>query len=128
MIAFVSMPCMIFGSFMARNHFNPKIQICIGGAIGIIGCFLSSMTNNIWSFILLFSVSFGMANGFTYIVPLHLSWKYFKPEDSSNRREGLITGIVIAGFGFGGVIFGIISENLINPDRLDPEYDEDGNL
>jgi hypothetical protein len=43
-ISTVSMPSIILGSFLAKNHLNPKLHIFIGGSIGIIGCYMSSFT------------------------------------------------------------------------------------
>lgn len=45
------------------------------------------------------------------MVPLHLAWQYFP------KREGLISGIVVGGFGLGGFIFGVISTSIVNPEN-----------
>jgi len=34
------------------------------------------------------------------------------------RRKGLISGLVISALGFGGFIFGIVTNRLINPDDV----------
>jgi MFS family permease len=107
------MPAIILGSFLAKNKLNPKLQILLGGSIGILGCFLSSFTTNYSVFVILFSVSYGIANGLTYIVPLHICWQYFP------NKEGLISGIIITGFGIGGFISNLVSTNIVNPDDSD---------
>lgn len=37
------------------------------------------------------------------------------------KRVGLISGLIIAGFGLGGFIFGLVSTHYINPDDVDPK-------
>jgi OFA family oxalate/formate antiporter-like MFS transporter len=108
-ISTVSMPSIILGSFLAKNHLNPKLHILIGGSIGIIGCYMSSFTKSYYMFLILFAGSFGIANGLTYIVPLHIAWMYFP------KKEGFIAGIIIGSFGLGGFIYGIISSYVVNP-------------
>mmetsp|Transcript_21806 Transcript_21806/g.33725 ORF Transcript_21806/g.33725 Transcript_21806/m.33725 type:complete len:145 (-) Transcript_21806:838-1272(-) len=84
------------------------------------------MATSVWGFVLLFSLSFGIANGLTYIVPLHLAWSYFRVRKDSDKkgREGLITGIVVAGFGLGGLVFDFASSELMNPEQIDPQDEE----
>lgn len=103
------MPFIILGSFLVKNHMNPKLLILFGGSVGIIGCYLSSFVKNYYSFLLLFSVSFGITNGLTYIVPLHIAWMYFP------NKEGLLAGIIIGSFGLGGFIYGLVSSYVVNP-------------
>jgi hypothetical protein len=47
--------------------------------------------------------------------PLRNLWRFY-PE-----RKGLCTGVVLAFFGVSAVIFNIISNNIINPDKLEPD-------
>ena len=45
------------------------------------------------------------------------------------KRKGLVSGIIISGFGFGGAFFSMLFEILANPDDIDPILDKhDGNL
>ena len=46
------------------------------------------------------------------MVPIHHSWLWFP------KNPGLASGIVLAGFGFGGMIFNSIMTPLINPGDL----------
>lgn len=34
------------------------------------------------------------------------------------HRKGLVTGIIVAGFGFGGFFFGLIATKIANPNNL----------
>ena len=52
-----------------------------------------------------------MTNAMTYMVPVHHVWSWFP------TRPGLVTGLIISGFGFGAVIFNNVSRALVNPDN-----------
>ena len=80
---------------------------------------MSSFSTNFYVFLLLFTVTFGITNGLTYAVALHVSWIYFP------NREGLISGIIVGSFGLGGFVYGMISTLVVNPDEVDSrEIDE----
>lgn len=51
------------------------------------------------------------------MVPMHHGWLWF-PE-----KPGLISGIIIGGFGFGALIFGNVARVIVNPDNI-PESDD----
>lgn len=66
------------------------------------------------AFMVIFAVSFGICNGLAYTIPLKVGWDHFP------KNKGLVSGIVIGGFGLGSFIFGLISTLLINPDNSKP--------
>ena len=69
----------------------------------------------------LFSVGFGICNGLTYMVPMHHAWLWCP------SRPGLISGIVVGGFGLGSFVFSLVCEHIANPDKLDdsdPNYEQ----
>ena len=39
------------------------------------------------------------------------------------QRKGMVSGIIISGYGFGGFVFGIVTKMLCNPDDIDYEQD-----
>ena len=47
----------------------------------------------------------------TYMVPVHHGWLWF-PE-----RPGLVSGLIICGFGFGALIFNNVSRMIVNPEN-----------
>lgn len=63
-------------------------------------------------FTILFGVSFGICNGISYTIPLKVCWDHY-PD-----RRGLVSGIIIGGFGLGSFIFGFVSTMLINAHNL----------
>ena len=97
-----------------RRVIHPKLLIVIGGVIGIGGCYLSSMTTNWLVFRILFPVSYGAMVGLTFMVHLYLSWKYIP------GYEGILTGIINAGFGGGGALFNFVAISLVNPNNVEP--------
>lgn len=52
------------------------------------------------------------------MVPVYNGWHYFK------NNKGLVTGIVLCGFGFGAFVFNFVSTALVNPNKK--EAGDDG--
>jgi MFS family permease len=62
-------------------------------------------------FYMLYIFGYGICCGTTYMVPVKLGWKAFP------RQPGLISGIIIGGYGVGPLIFAQISSAIVNPDN-----------
>ena len=61
----------------------------------------------------------GIGCGTCYFVALICAWEWFP------QRKGLVTGLILGGYGFGSFIFAQISTWLVNPDGKNPSiYDE----
>ncbi len=84
--------------------------VFIGGLILSSGFFLSSIVpaNMPWLLWITYGVMGGIGMGFTYTTTIACAQKWF-PD-----KKGLITGLIVAALGFGGVVFTPIIENLIN--------------
>ena len=54
----------------------------------------------------------------TYMVPVHHGWLWFP------NKPGLVSGLVICGFGFGALIFNNVSRVIVNPEN--ESADENG--
>ena len=61
-----------------------------------------------------------MGIGFSYMAPVVSGWEYFP------KRRGVVSGLIVLGFGFGSFIFGFISLAIANPDNVDPELSVSG--
>ena len=72
----------------------------------------SSFVSSFYLFLSLFGIGWGICRGLTYTVPMHHGWLWFP------NRPGLVSGIIIGGFGFGSLIFGKVAQVLVNPDNL----------
>ena len=55
-----------------------------------------------------------------YIPPIMCGWEYFP------NRRGLVSGIIVGGFGLGAVIFGFVAAALVNPNDLNPDLSVTG--
>lgn len=73
----------------------------------------STQAKEFTTFLPLFSIGFGLCNGLTYMVPMQHGWLWF-PE-----RPGLVSGIIIGGFGIGTLVFGLVCGHIVNPDGAD---------
>ena len=56
----------------------------------------------------------GIGTGMCYLVPIICGWEHFP------TRRGLVTGLCLAGFGFGTFIFARVSTAIVNPDNQQP--------
>ena len=97
--------------------------MAVGCIIGLTMVLASAYAKNYWLFYILYSGGFAIATGVSvrelwlniccqYIVPVKTSWLYFK------NNKGLVSGIVVCGFGFGSFIFGLISTKIVNPNNI----------
>lgn len=75
--------------------------------------------NRLMLFTTTFAVSFGICNGLGYTMPLKICWDLFP------TKKGMVTGVIICGFGVGSFVFGIISTFLINPTNQQTELIQD---
>lgn len=107
---------MIFiGSYLGgkiQDRVGPRPVALAGGAIYAAGCVLSSFAispdnSKLWVLVLGYGVISGFGLGFAYIVPIAMLQKWF-PD-----KRGLITGLAVAGFGFGAVLTAPIAQQLI---------------
>jgi OFA family oxalate/formate antiporter-like MFS transporter len=106
---------MIFvGSFVGgrlQDRRGPRIVALTGGVIYGAGVILASFAgdrSSLWLLILGYGVIGGFGLGMVYIVPIAMLQKWF-PD-----KPGLITGIAVAGFGFGAVITAPLGQRLID--------------
>jgi OFA family oxalate/formate antiporter-like MFS transporter len=105
---------MIFvGSYIGgriQDRRGPRVVALVGGVIYSIGVILASFADadRFWLLIVGYGVLGGFGLGMVYIVPIAMLQKWF-PD-----KPGLITGIAVAGFGFGAVITAPLGQGLID--------------
>lgn len=105
---------MIFvGSYIGgriQDRKGPRVVALVGGVIYSIGVILASFADGdrFWLLIVGYGVLGGFGLGMVYIVPIAMLQKWF-PD-----KPGLITGIAVAGFGFGAVITAPLGQALID--------------
>ncbi len=100
---------MIFAG-RVQDKIGPRLVATVGGIVLGAGLILASLTQKMgglsW-FITTFSVIGGIGVGITYVCPISACVKWF-PD-----KRGLITGLAVAGFGAGGLVFAPIAKSLI---------------
>lgn len=89
-----------------------------------------SFINNIIAFILIYCFMIGIPSGLVYMLPvsnniyilLVCGWKYFP------FNRGMVSGLIIAGYGFGAFTFNFICKAICNPNNEEPEvkFEENG--
>ena len=89
---------------------GPRVVALTGGVIYSVGVILASFAtgDSFWLLVLGYGVLGGFGLGMVYIVPIAMLQKWF-PD-----KPGLITGIAVAGFGFGAVITAPVGQALID--------------
>ena len=99
-------------------------MISVGASIGLTMILIACSMKDFYAFLGFFSIGFGICNGLTYMVPMNHGWLWF-PE-----RPGLISGIIIGGFGIGTFVFNLVCTAIVNPDdekAVDGQFSEEVN-
>jgi len=82
----------------------------------------SGLTGNFWGFFCLYAIPFGTLGGVPFLMPMYLGKLHFP------NNKGLISGICLAGGGFGAFIYSLFIFAIVNPDNKKPsELGSDGN-
>lgn len=86
----------------------------IGTLLVSLGVFLSAYAKNLLTFILCYSGLFGAGVGISYAAPMIAGWKWLP------NAKGLVSGVILTGFGAGGFIFSLLGTSFVNPKGLNP--------
>ena len=111
---------MPLGAYL-QKRFNPKLILILGSAIMISAIYFASNAKKWWYFVFFYGFQFPAGIGISYFTPIICGWEWF-PEN-----KGLVSGLIVGGYGFGAFIFGFISTALVNPKNLSPNFKEEGN-
>ena len=95
-VACVVFSVMTFVGARLLVRFGPRIIISAGGVMAGLGVIIASFTSSPWIFTLAFGVLLGSGIGFVYGSAGPTALKWFPAS-----KTGLISGIVVAGFGMG---------------------------
>ena len=82
--------------------------------------YICTFIQNWYLFLIFYGIGFPIGIGLVYYTPIVCCWEWF-PE-----KKGLMTGIIVAGFGFGSFIFGFVSTAIINPEDAKKVVPQDG--
>src|SRR5512137_506946 len=90
-----------------QDKIGPRIIATIGGVLLGAGLLIASFAKDLTMFTIGFSVIGGFGIGAAYVCPIATCVKWF-PD-----KRGLITGLAVAGFGAGALIFAPVAKSLI---------------
>ncbi|MBD3236516.1 MAG: MFS transporter [Candidatus Eisenbacteria bacterium] len=98
-LAFFAIVMVLAGRMMPK--IGPRALAMAGGIVLGLGYFLAGVFGgtNYWSTLLLIGVVGGSGIGLGYVVPIAVGMRWF-PD-----KKGLITGLAVAGFGFGAMLW-----------------------
>ena len=99
---------MLFGGLLERR-FGARKTVLLGGYILSLGTFLASTTTSLVEIMVYQGVFFGVGLGICYTAPITCAVKWLP------HRKGFVTGCIVAGFGFGAFVFGLLSSSIVNP-------------
>lgn len=108
-----SVACVVFSIMTlvgARllNKFGPRVVVSLGGLLAGLGVILSSQSTSPWMYTFAFGVLLGSGIGFVYATASPTALKWFPAS-----KTGLISGIVVAGFGMGSAWVAPLARTLI---------------
>ena len=90
-----------------QDKIGPRIVATVGGVMLGVGLIIASYAQDLMMFTLAFSVIGGIGIGAAYVCPIATCVKWF-PD-----KRGMITGLAVAGFGAGALVFTPIAKSLI---------------
>lgn len=108
-MAFFCVGCLVGGLVIKR--ISPKLMILISGVLFLLGFFIASWTQQTAVLYLGFGVCCGFASGFSYNATMSTICRWF-PD-----RQGLISGILLMGFGIGSFLIGKVYQ-AATPDAI----------
>lgn len=103
----------IVGSYIER-FYNSRVACIVGCTIHCISTYATiwAIDFHIFAVIIIYGFGSGLGCGSAYMASIIAAQKWFP------SRKGLFTGIIVAGFGFGGLIFTNLQTLYLNPQNL----------
>ncbi|XP_071479836.1 apicoplast pyruvate carrier 1-like [Diadema antillarum] len=104
---------MSVGGFI-ESRLGPRFTTMIGCFLVSAGMMLSAVAIRVSFFLLLltYGLIFGLGIGIAYVPPIVCCIRWLP------HRKGLVSGLVVAGFGGGAFIFNIVQTAFLNPHNL----------
>ena len=103
---------MPIGSHLTQKNVNPRLLILMGGCVAFPCFFIASFMENFTGYAILYAFGFAFNQGMTYMVPVHHGWLWFP------NNPGLVSGIILGGYGVGSLIFDNVLTHVVNPDNI----------
>jgi len=99
-----------------HDKIGPRIVASVGGVMLGTGLIIASYADTLTMFTLAFSVIGGLGIGAAYVCPIATCVKWF-PD-----KRGMITGLAVAGFGAGALVFTPIAKSFIASSGIMPTF------
>lgn len=105
----------IVGAYIEQK-INNRAATIAGCVVHCASTFLTiwAIKINLLAVIIVYGLGSGIGAGSAYISSIIAAQKWFP------RSKGIFTGIIVAGFGFGGLIFTSLQTMYMNPDNIPP--------
>lgn len=104
-LAFFALSMILAGRI--QDKVGPRIIATIGGILLGVGLAIASVAQSLAVFVIGFSIIGGIGIGTAYVCPIATCVKWF-PD-----KRGLITGLAVAGFGAGALVFTPVAKSFI---------------
>jgi len=88
--------------------------MAMGALVFSLFLFLSSLMSSPYTFMLCYGIAIGFGAGTSCLLPAWAGWTYY-PE-----RKGLVTGLNLAGFSLGGLVYGLVFSFIANSSNIPP--------
>lgn len=104
----------IVGSYI-EQYYNSRTACIFGCTIHCLSTFLTmkAIKLNFLAVTLIYGFGSGLGCGSAYVASIIAAQKWFP------ARKGVFTGVIVAGFGFGGLIFTNLQTMYINPQNVE---------
>ena len=117
-----SLCVILFAVFMIpggriQDRISPKFGATLGGLFVAAGCILSGMMQSYAGLIIGFGILGGIGMGIGYAAPTPAALKWFGP-----HRRGLISGLVVGGYGGAALYIGPLAQLLITSYGLSKSF------
>lgn len=109
-----SVACIVFAIMMVpagrlQDKYGPRLVVTLGGALTGIGMTIAGLTHSLTALILSFGILAGTGIGLGYASSTPAAVKWFPP-----HKKGMVTGLVVAGFGLASVYIAPLTKTLIS--------------
>jgi MFS family permease len=99
---------MLLGGLLSER-IGTRRTCLLGALLLVIATFGAAASDRLWSLILCQGVLFGSGTGLAYTAPIAAAVRWMP------RRKGTATGLILAGFGLGAFVFGLVATHVVNP-------------
>lgn len=116
-VAIIMFAAMMIPAGRLQDKIGPRWVATIGGILIGLGCILAGSLTSLWGLVFSFGVLAGSGIGLGYASTTPAAVKWFAPE-----KKGLITGIVVGGFGLASLYIVPLTKFLLHEYGIFPSF------